>query len=84
MVIGYTSLEPHEVQDVVQQLGYEFRGNSYHLLERNCARLACGRARRLSSALNLLTGHPAACPFCCACRERSAACLLVVRLCAPM
>ena len=60
MVIGYTSLEPHEVQDVVQQLGYEFRGNSYHLLERNCARLACSRARRLPSALSLLTGHPAA------------------------
>jgi len=38
VVIGHTSLEPHEVQDVVQQLGYEFRGNSYHLLERNCAR----------------------------------------------
>ncbi|KAK9842103.1 hypothetical protein WJX81_008544 [Elliptochloris bilobata] len=36
VVIGYTSLEPHEVQDVVQHLGYEFRGNSYHLLERNC------------------------------------------------
>lgn len=39
MVIGYTSLEPHEVQDVVQQLGYDFRGNSYHLLERNCESL---------------------------------------------
>ena len=84
MVIGYTSLEPHEVQDVVQQLGYEFRGNSYHLLERNCARPACGRARRLSSALKLRTGRPAACPSCCACRERRAACLLAVRLCAPM
>lgn len=38
MVVGTTSLEPHEVQDAVQQLGYEFRGNSYHLLERNCVR----------------------------------------------
>jgi len=45
VVIGHTSLEPHEVQDVVQQLGYEFRGNSYHLLERNCARPPPGPAQ---------------------------------------
>lgn len=74
MVIGYTSLEPHEVQDVVQQLGYEFRGNSYHLLERNCERLACECARRVPSvAHQLMTGHRAAWSSCCACRDDRAA-----------
>lgn len=67
MVIGYTGLEPHEVQDVVQQLGYEFRGNSYHLLERNCARLACTSAKHVSSVVHLLTERRAACSSCCAC-----------------
>lgn len=29
-------MDPQEVQEVVQQLGNEYRGNAYHLLERNC------------------------------------------------
>jgi hypothetical protein len=63
VVVGHTSLEPHEVQDVVQQLGYEFRGNSYHLLERNCARPSPRPARdppRRRSARAGATVAPAA------------------------
>ena len=36
MVVGQTDMDPQEVQEVVQQLGTEYRGNAYHLLERNC------------------------------------------------
>ena len=36
VVVGETDMNPQEVQEVVQQLGNEYRGNAYHLLERNC------------------------------------------------
>ncbi|EIE25303.1 DUF862-domain-containing protein [Coccomyxa subellipsoidea C-169] len=36
VVVGETDMDAHEVQEVVQQLGNEYRGNAYHLLERNC------------------------------------------------
>lgn len=36
VVVGETDMDAQEVQEVVQQLGNEYRGNAYHLLERNC------------------------------------------------
>jgi hypothetical protein len=36
IVVGETELTPQEVQEVVQALGAQYRGNAYHLLERNC------------------------------------------------
>ncbi len=36
VVVGETDMNRQEVQEVVQQLGNEYRGNAYHLLERNC------------------------------------------------
>ena len=52
MVIGETSLGAQEVQEVVQQLGSEYKGTAYHLLERNC--------NHFSNELCMkLTGKPA-------------------------
>ena len=34
--MGHTSLSPTEVYEVVQQMGAEYRGNRYHLLQMNC------------------------------------------------
>lgn len=51
-MIGETSLGAQEVQEVVQQLGSEYKGTSYHLLERNC--------NHFSNELCMkLTGNPA-------------------------
>ena len=36
VVVGETDLSAQEVQEVVQAMGAEYRGNAYHLLERNC------------------------------------------------
>ena len=36
VVVGRTQLDAAEVQELVHALGSEFRGNTYHLLERNC------------------------------------------------
>ncbi|CAL5222488.1 g4862 [Coccomyxa viridis] len=52
VVIGETSLGAQEVQEVVQQLGSEYKGTAYHLLERNC--------NHFSNELCMkLTGKPA-------------------------
>ncbi len=52
VVIGETSMEAQEVQEVVQALGNEYKGTAYHLLERNC--------NHFSNELCLkLTGKPA-------------------------
>lgn len=52
VVIGETSMGAQEVQEVVQQLGSEYKGTAYHLLERNC--------NHFSNELCLkLTGRPA-------------------------
>jgi hypothetical protein len=36
VVVGETSLTPQQVQQAVQELGQEYKGNRYHLLQRNC------------------------------------------------
>lgn len=52
VVIGETSMGAQEVQEVVQQLGSEYKGTAYHLLERNC--------NHFSNELCMkLTGNPA-------------------------
>ena len=52
MVIGETSLGAQEVQELVQQLGSEYKGTSYHLLERNCNHFS-------NELCTKLTGRPA-------------------------
>ncbi|KAK9809843.1 hypothetical protein WJX72_000250 [[Myrmecia] bisecta] len=47
VVVGETDLSPEEVQQVVQSLGEEFRGNRYHLLQRNCNHFSSNLCRRL-------------------------------------
>lgn len=34
--IGETTLSPQEVQQVVHEMGMTYKGNRYHLLQRNC------------------------------------------------
>ena len=57
VVIGETDLDPQEVQEVVQQLGTAYRGNAYHLLERNCNHFS-------DELCHKLTGHHAP-PWVC-------------------
>ena len=62
VVIGETSLGAQEVQEVVQQLGSEYKGTAYHLLERNC--------NHFSNELCMkLTGKPAPSWVCPAIRQ---------------
>ena len=61
IVIGETDMDPQEVQEVVQQLGSAYRGNAYHLLERNCNHFS-------DELCHKLTGHHAplwVCPSIC-------------------
>jgi len=34
--IGETALSPQEVQQVVHEMGFAYKGNRYHLLQKNC------------------------------------------------
>lgn len=52
IVAGPTQMTPAAVQQVVQQLGQEYRGNCYHLLQKNCNHFA-------SQLCGQLTGRPA-------------------------
>lgn len=36
MLVGTTQSSPQQVQQAVQQMGEEYKGNAYHLLQRNC------------------------------------------------
>jgi hypothetical protein len=36
--MGETDLTPAQVQSLVQQMGQQYKGNSYHLLQTNCER----------------------------------------------
>ena len=38
--MGDTELTSSEVQQLVQQLGQDYKGNKYHLLQRNCNHFA--------------------------------------------
>lgn len=41
--MGDTNLSPQQVQALVQSMGQQYRGNRYHLLQRNCNHFArCG------------------------------------------
>lgn len=48
VVIGRTELSPQQVQDVVQEMGATFKGNSYHLLQRNCNTFSNELCQRLT------------------------------------
>ncbi len=48
--IGTTPLSPAQVQRVVRAMGSEYKGNSYHLLERNCNQFSDDLCRRLTGA----------------------------------
>ena len=62
--IGETDLTPQQVQQVVQELGQQYKGNTYHLLERNCNHFSSDLCKRL-------TGKPAPLwvSIACCCRE---------------
>lgn len=50
--VGYTDMSPAEVHAVVQQMGAQFKGNRYHLLQMNCNHFSSDLCTRL-------TGQPA-------------------------
>lgn len=52
VLVGTTHMSPQRVQQAVQEMGEQYKGNAYHLLQRNC--------NHFSSDLCLkLTGQPA-------------------------
>ena len=36
VLVGETSMSPQRVQQAVQEMGEQYKGNAYHLLQRNC------------------------------------------------
>ena len=46
--MGETDLSPAEVYEVVQQLGQQYRGNKYHLLQMNCNNFSSDLCYRLT------------------------------------
>lgn len=42
--MGETSLSPAEVQQIVHEMGSPYKGNRYHLLQRNCNAFSNGDA----------------------------------------
>ncbi len=38
--MGSTDLSPQQVQAMVQHMGQQYRGNRYHLLQKNCNHFA--------------------------------------------
>jgi hypothetical protein len=46
--IGPTNLTAQEVQDVVQEMGETYKGNAYHLLQRNCNTFSNELCKRLT------------------------------------
>lgn len=52
VLVGHTQMSPQRVQQAVQEMGEQYKGNAYHLLQRNC--------NHFSSDLCVkLTGQPA-------------------------
>ncbi|KAG7672615.1 hypothetical protein Ndes2526B_g08857 [Nannochloris sp. 'desiccata'] len=48
LLVGYTTLTPTEVYDLVQNMGHEYKGNKYHLLQMNCNTFSTDLCRRLT------------------------------------
>ncbi|DBA96750.1 TPA: hypothetical protein ACH3X1_015589 [Trebouxia sp. C0004] len=36
VLVGHTQMSPQHVQQAVQEMGEQYKGNAYHLLQRNC------------------------------------------------
>ncbi|KAL0049579.1 hypothetical protein WJX82_005353 [Trebouxia sp. C0006] len=36
VLVGHTQMSPQRVQQAVQEMGEQYKGNAYHLLQRNC------------------------------------------------
>lgn len=59
--MGETDLSQQEIHQLVQRMGSEYRGNAYHLLQRNCNHFASDLCRQLTgrdapSWINRLAG----------------------------
>ena len=47
IILGETQLSREEVHSIVQRMGQEYKGNLYHLLQRNCNHFSDDLAFRL-------------------------------------
>jgi hypothetical protein len=48
LLVGHTTLTPTEVYELVQNMGNEYKGNKYHLLQMNCNTFSTDLCRRLT------------------------------------
>lgn len=48
VLVGYTSMSPQHVQQAVQEMGEQYKGNAYHLLQRNCNHFSNDLCRKLT------------------------------------
>ena len=48
VLVGYTSMTPQHVQQAVQEMGEQYKGNAYHLLQRNCNHFSSDLCRKLT------------------------------------
>lgn len=48
VLVGYTSMTPQHVQQAVQEMGEQYKGNAYHLLQRNCNHFSNDLCRKLT------------------------------------
>jgi hypothetical protein len=46
--MGETDKTPAQVQQLIAQMGYQYRGNSYHLLQKNCNHFASDLCKELT------------------------------------
>jgi len=48
IVVGRTGLSPQETYDLVRMMGQEYKGNKYHLLQKNCNNFSADLCQRLT------------------------------------
>lgn len=63
ITVGYTDFNKNEINEIINNLGNEFRGDQYHLLHKNCnhfvdalSKILCGKGiPKWVSLMSLMT-----------------------------